>query len=217
MTKLTMLVVLAACGGSQTPAAVVAPAAPDPSPPATEGSTQSDPTVHRFATVVPVGKVPAPVWQDASGDGKLVTAAPASADRFAVALTPSGKCDGTCTFYEHTVPPGQQRAASLAWQAYGPERRFAPLWGKVEAGPFGVLVEVKAGSAPFWHMHGRDVRMVVLAGTFEFRESGHPVQSLAPGSYVQQSGGYKHTEGCAAGADCILYMHGDRGFDIKPM
>ena len=66
-------------------------------------------------------------------------------------------------------------------------------------------------------MHGRDVRMVVMAGNVEYYESGQPTVTLAPGSYVLQPGGYKHTESCAAGADCVLYIHGDRGFDIKPM
>jgi quercetin dioxygenase-like cupin family protein len=220
--RILVLVIALGCGSSQAPAPAE-PAAPPPreaesETPAT--APPSDPTAHRFATVIPAGKVPVTLWQDATGAGKLVAAAPApAADRMAVALTATSRCEGasTCSFYEHTVPSGQQRAASPSWRDYGPDRRFAALWGNLESGPFGVLVEVKAGTAPFWHMHGRDVRMIVLAGTVEFRESGHPVQALAPGSYVQQSGGYKHTEGCAAGADCVLYVHGDRGFDVKPL
>jgi hypothetical protein len=217
----TLLLLLAiGCGGSQAPAPVVAPAAPtsaEPSTPTPPGTTQSDPASHRFATVVPIGKVPAALWQDASGEGRLVTVASSAPDRIAIALTATGSCKGACTFYEHTIAPGQQRAASLSWQSYGPDRRFTPLWGNIESGPFGVLVEVKAGSQPFWHMHGRDVRMVVLDGTVEFLESGHQKHTLAPGSYVQQSGGYKHTEGCAGASNCLIYVHGERGFDVKPM
>jgi len=122
-----------------------------------------------------------------------------------------------CTFYEHTIPRGQQAAGSLAWESYGPDRQFAPAWGSVEAGSFGVLVEVKAGSAAFWHMHGRDIRMVVLAGTVEYRQSGDPAHTLAPGSYVSQAGGYKHCEGCTSASGCLLYIHGDYGFDVRPM
>lgn len=242
------------CGGGQrtTPPVATEPAAVAATNPHVEpSSTQSDPSVHRFATVLSAdqlswmdrkgGKI-AVLWQqdnDTSG-GLISMAAPSAirastdkSDRMYVGLGaspqvrlfaasdpgPMLECAGTaaCTYYSHPVPRGQRIATSRAWTGYGPDRRLSPLWGNLESGPFGVLVEVKAGTAPFWHMHGRDVRMVVLAGTVEFRESGHPVQALAPGSYVQQSGGYKHTEGCAAGADCVLYVHGERGFDVKPL
>ena len=227
MTKLTMLLALAACGGSQAPAPVVAPAAPPaPAPQATEPSdTHGDPATRRHATIVEARAAPSTLWQDDSGDGKLAAVPLHSrpsqpAGRMVIALTASGVCSATspCTVYDHSVAAGDpQRAVSLSWQAYGPDRRVARLWGNLESGPFGVLVELKAGSAPFWHMHGRDVRMVVLAGSVEYHESGQPTLTLAPGSYVHQPGGYKHTEGCAAGADCIVYVHGDRNFDVKPM
>lgn len=122
-----------------------------------------------------------------------------------------------CTFYEHTIPRGQQSAGSLAWESYGPDRQFAPAWGSLEAGAFGVIVELKPGTAAFWHMHGRDMRMVVLAGTIEYVQSGDPPHVLAPGSYVSQQGGYKHSERCTSASGCLLYIHGDRGFDVKPM
>ncbi|HEY5923487.1 MAG TPA: hypothetical protein VIV11_17525 [Kofleriaceae bacterium] len=115
------------------------------------------------------------------------------------------------------VVDAQKRAATLAWQAYGPDRRFALVSGSLESGAFAALVEVKAGSAAFWHMHGKDVRIVVLAGIVEYLESGQPTHTLAPGSSVLQPGGYKHSESCKAGSDCLLYVHGDRGFDVKPL
>ncbi|HEX5063925.1 MAG TPA: cupin domain-containing protein, partial [Kofleriaceae bacterium] len=122
-----------------------------------------------------------------------------------------------CTFYEHTIPRGQQSAGSLAWEPYGPDRQFAPAWGTVETGSFGVFVELKPSTATFWHMHGHDVRMVVLAGTVEYAQSGDPAFTLTPGSYVSQQGGYKHSERCTSASGCVLYIHGDYGFDVRPM
>jgi hypothetical protein len=205
------------CGGSPAPAPVAPPPPTAPSAPAETGSTQPDPSVHRFATIVPAGTVPAMLWKDESGEGTLIAAPTTSPQRFAIALSPTGACKGACAYYEHPIPAGNQRAPSRGFQPYGPDRQFAAMWGNPESGPFGVLVQIKAGAAPFWHMHGHDVRMVVLAGTVEYVESGQAKHTLAPGSYVQQSGGYKHTEGCSPGADCVLYVHGERGFDVKPM
>ena len=110
----------------------------------------------------------------------------------------------------------QDRAASLTWQELGPARRYALASGSVDA-TFGALVEIKAGSAAFWHMHGRDVEMVVLAGTIDYVESGQAKHTLERGAYVLQPGGYKHTENCVGGIDCVLYVRGDRGFVTKPM
>ena len=107
--------------------------------------------------------------------------------------------------------------AANAWINQASGRRAALVSGSIEGGPFEALVEIKAGSAPFWHMHGRDVRMVVVSGTIEYVESGQPPHILAPGAYVDQPGGYKHTENCKAGADCVLYVRGERGFVTKAM
>lgn len=130
------------------------------------------------------------------------------------------KQTSACMIYRHSIPSGPsgvKAAAQREWHAYGPDRRFAPLWGTLDGGAFGMLVELKAGAAPFWHIHGQDVRMIVLAGTVEYRASGREPHVLAPGSYVRQPGGFKHTESCQAGADCLLYLHGERGFDVKAM
>jgi hypothetical protein len=186
-------------------------------------SSQGDPSTKRMPTIVE-GTPGTTLWQDASGDGKLV-AVPRGArpnqppGRMVIALTPSGVCSAStpCTVYDHSLPADAQRATYRTWQDYGPDRRYAPLWGDVKAGPFGVVVEMKAGTAPFWHMHGKDVRMVVLAGTVDFQQSGQESRALTPGTYVMQPGGFKHSESCAAGADCVIYMHGERGFDIVPM
>jgi hypothetical protein len=221
MTKLTTLLVLVACGGSQAPAPVVAPVAPAEPEPTAPSETHGDPATRRNATIIEA-KGPSTLWSDAGADGKLVAVAPNSRPnqapgRMVIALTPTGVCGSPCTVYDHSLAGEPQRATYVTWEPYAADRRFARLWGNLESGPFGVLVEVKAGSSPFWHMHGRDVRMVVLAGTVEYLESGQPTHTLTPGSYVYQPGGYKHSESCKPGADCVVYMHGDRGFDVKPL
>ncbi|HEX5063922.1 MAG TPA: hypothetical protein VFV99_31300 [Kofleriaceae bacterium] len=32
-----------------------------------------------------------------------------------------------------------------------------------------------------------------------------------------QQGGYKHSERCTSASGCLLYIHGDYGFDVRPM
>ena len=166
---------------------------------------------------------PATLWSEDGADGKLVAVPLHSRPnqgpgRNVIALTASGVCSATtqCIVYDHTFPEGAQRTTYPTWREYGPDRRIATLWEKPD-GASGVLVEVKAGSPPFWHMHRHDVRIVVLAGTVEYLESGQPTHTLAPGAYVLQPRGYKHSESCKAGADCVLYIHSDRGFDVKPL
>ena len=66
-------------------------------------------------------------------------------------------------------------------------------------------------------MHGHDLRIVVVSGTIEYVESGQAPHTLAPGAYVDQPGGYKHTENCTAAADCVLYIRGEHGFATKPL
>jgi quercetin dioxygenase-like cupin family protein len=218
------LLVAVGCGGTKTTAPVApSPAAQAADPPAQMSSSQGDPSTLRKPTVVE-GTPGTTLWHDASGDGKLVAVPLHSRPnqppgRFVIALSADGVCSATtpCTVYDHSLPAGVQRATYKTWQDYGPDRRFALLWGDPKAGPAGVVVEMKAGTAPFWHMHGKDVRIVVLAGTVDFVQSGQEPHTLSPGGYVMQPGGFKHSESCKAGADCVLYIHGDQGVDVVPM
>jgi hypothetical protein len=220
-----VLVLVLGCGGSPAPTTTPpapAAAAPAESPPPSD--THGDPATRRHATVVEANG-PQVLWTDGDTDGKLVAVPLHSRPnqlpgRVVIALTASGVCSATapCTVYDHSLASGDpQRATYVEWKPYDADRRVARSWGNLESGPFGVRVEIKAGSAAFWHMHGRDVRMVVLAGSVDYLESGQPTHTLAPGSYVYQPGGYKHTETCKAGTDCVLYIHGDRGFDVNAM
>lgn len=227
--------VVAGCGGSTPSTVATAPSPPAEAPAAPEQTattqTHGDPATRRNATVIAARDLH-------GGDaGRLVNvaagapAAPpsgvvwielAAAPRVIVggaSESPPATCAAAspCMFYEHAIAAGQQRVRSLAWQPYGPERRFAPVWGSVESGPVGLLVEIKAGTASFWHAHRHDVAMVVLAGTVVHVESGQAAHTLESGSYVLQPGGYKHSESCQAGMDCVLYIRADRGFAIKPL
>lgn len=119
-----------------------------------------------------------------------------------------------CSLYTHGA---RERPASGDARAYGPDRTFQLVSGDLASGPVSVLVHIKAGTQPFWHIHRRDVHMVVVDGTVEFVQSGAGVHSLEPGSYVRQPGGYKHSERCTSSMDCVLYIHSEQDFDIKPL
>jgi hypothetical protein len=45
---------------------------------------------------------------------------------------------------------------------------------------------------------------------------GQKPKELGPGSYFFIPGEVKHTTGCKAGADCIMYTEWSGAFDLKP-
>ncbi len=146
-----------------------------------------------------------------------------------VAHAPTCTTDGPCvTFVQATgrlgVTPAQpakgatrdvryveKRAKDVAWspleKSIPAAGQKAPLWGDASSQPNGMLLKLKAGEAPAWHIHKTEYQAVVLAGTVTHTQSGRDPLTLPVGAYVWQPGGYKHAETCnAGGADCVLYV-----------
>jgi hypothetical protein len=105
----------------------------------------------------------------------------------------------------------EKRSSDLAWSPFEKTipalGQSASLWGDASSQPSGMLVKLKPGEAPTWHIHKPDYQAVVLVGNVTHTQSGLEPVTLRPGAYVWQPGGYKHAETCiAGGADCVLYV-----------
>jgi quercetin dioxygenase-like cupin family protein len=95
-----------------------------------------------------------------------------------------------------------------AWQAV--------LWGDPKKSAYGALGKWSAGKSVPLHSHTRDIRGVMIAGTFVIGVEGMAKKELPSGSYLSLPGGVQHTTECKAGADCVFFSEQDGPFDLVP-
>jgi hypothetical protein len=57
---------------------------------------------------------------------------------------------------------------------------------------------------------------VVVSGTSVYAPEGQPEKKLGSGSYLLIPGGMKHTNGCAAGSACVIFIEQPGKFDVIP-
>jgi quercetin dioxygenase-like cupin family protein len=112
-------------------------------------------------------------------------------------------------------------ASDLAWvdaagdAASGP--KVALLWGDPQGDEAsGSLVELPAGSAGTIHGHGPSLRVVVVEGRLGLESDETTAVPLEPGSYVGSEGPSAHEVSCGPGADCVVYVRSEGGFEIAP-
>jgi quercetin dioxygenase-like cupin family protein len=91
------------------------------------------------------------------------------------------------------------------------------FWGDFTKGAYGGIAKLPAGSTHPLHTHSKDIKCVVVSGTFQVGLEGEPEKKLGPGSYFFVPGGLKHTSSCAAGAPCVLFQEQTGKFDVKPV
>jgi hypothetical protein len=114
----------------------------------------------------------------------------------------------------HVVP------TDVSWvQPFGPK---GPSFGFVEGKygdkhPASFFAKLSAGADSGWHFHNEDYSAVVIQGTFTEQQIGESSEiQLPPGSYITQPGKIVHRNGCLKGADCIVFVHFDKGADSTP-
>jgi hypothetical protein len=57
-----------------------------------------------------------------------------------------------------------------------------------------------------------------MKGTFTEQQQGDATETLLPtGSYVSQAAKKNHRNGCTKDADCLVYVHFEKGANSKPM
>jgi hypothetical protein len=91
----------------------------------------------------------------------------------------------------------------------------APLWGDMDkGGPYGVMIKFDAGLRHPPHRHSKDMKIVVVSGTFIHQPEGGTETRLGPGSYLLQAGNAVHSSGCSQESDCEFFMESSDKFDM---
>jgi len=113
-------------------------------------------------------------------------------------------------------------AADLKWTDLDPVGapgvKVAVLWGDHSKGAFGAYFKLPAGFAVPLHTHTNAMKVVFLSGTYIQAPEGKAEVRLGPGSYMLQPGGnYRHTTSCDKASECLFFVVGSGGFDLKPV
>jgi quercetin dioxygenase-like cupin family protein len=115
--------------------------------------------------------------------------------------------------------PVLRAASELTWvDAPGVKGvQQAVVWGDAAKGEHGVFARFASGTEVPLHTHTATGRSVVVSGTILSAPGGQKPKELGPGSYFSLPGGMRHTTGCKAGAECVIYSQWLGAFDLKPV
>jgi quercetin dioxygenase-like cupin family protein len=113
-------------------------------------------------------------------------------------------------------------AADLKWHeapgvgdVKGPQ--IAVVSGDPAKGAYAGFAKFAADTHHPLHTHPNAVKVVVISGTFLYGEEGQEPKELGAGSYLMVPGGHRHTSGCKAGAECVVFQTGTAKFATKPV
>ena len=96
-----------------------------------------------------------------------------------------------------------------------PGVKVVDLWGDRLNGPFSSLIKLPAGFSLPLHVHAADLRIVVVSGTLIHGDEGKPTIRLPSGSYLVEPTGLRHVTTCDPASDCVVFVEGNRKFDMK--
>lgn len=96
-----------------------------------------------------------------------------------------------------------------------PGVKVVDLWGDRLHGAFSSLIKLPAGSSLPLHVHTADLRIVVVSGALVHRSEGKPEIRLPSGSYLVEPAGLRHTTTCGPATDCVVFVEGNRKFDMN--
>jgi hypothetical protein len=74
-----------------------------------------------------------------------------------------------------------------------------------------------AGLAEPLHVHSREFRVVVIAGTLRYTIAGRDTVGLGAGSYVAIPAGIPHLAACVGPEPCEVYVEQDGALDVQPV
>jgi len=118
----------------------------------------------------------------------------------------------------HEPKAVMKTASELKWVEQPDSKgvQQAVVWGNAQKGAHGSFAKFAAGTEVPLHTHTAGGRSVVISGTVLEALEGQNPKELGPGSYFFIPGGVKHTTGCKAGMDCMIYSDWLGAFDLKP-
>jgi quercetin dioxygenase-like cupin family protein len=90
-------------------------------------------------------------------------------------------------------------------------------WGDPAKAAHGSFAKFASGTETPLHTHPATGRSVVVSGTLVIGLEGQTPKELGPGSFFSLPGGMKHTTGCKAGADCVIYSEWLGAFGLTPV
>jgi quercetin dioxygenase-like cupin family protein len=90
----------------------------------------------------------------------------------------------------------------------------AVLWGDPATGAHGALLKFPAGFEAPLHHHTADHHAVVVSGTMIITPEGEAGKRLGPGSSFSFTGKKKHTTGCDAASECVLFLDDSGRWDL---
>ena len=96
-----------------------------------------------------------------------------------------------------------------------PNVKVVDLWGDRLHGAFSSLIKLPAGYSLPPHVHTADLRIVVVSGALVHRSEGKPEIRLPSGSYLVEPAGLRHATTCDPATDCIVFVEGNRKFDMN--
>jgi quercetin dioxygenase-like cupin family protein len=110
------------------------------------------------------------------------------------------------------------QAAELKWEPFfpgGPDEAFVVGSKDSKKGPTAFFIKFKGGFDSNWHTHESAYTGIVMSGTIIETSKGQEPVKVTAGSYYLQPTVVHRTQ-CAAGADCLLYIHEDGKFSFTP-
>jgi len=107
--------------------------------------------------------------------------------------------------------------ADLRWETVpgGPEVSFVVGSKDAKTGPTAFFIKFKGGFDSGWQTHESAYTGVVVSGTVVETSLGQDAVTLRAGSYYLQTT-VAHRTVCAAGADCLEYVHETGRFSFTP-
>src|SRR5262249_27108321 len=96
-----------------------------------------------------------------------------------------------------------------------PNVKVVDLWGDRLQGAFSSLIKLPAGYALPLHVHTADLRIVVVSGALVHLSEGKPEIRLPSGSYLVEPAGLRHKTTCDPATDCVVFVDGNRKFDMN--
>lgn len=91
----------------------------------------------------------------------------------------------------------------------------ATLWGDPETGPYAAFTKFAPGFEAGMHTHSHDVWMVVLKGSYIYRDD-EGEKRVGPREFLRIPGGKRHWSGGDTKEGCLFYDESSGNFDLVP-
>jgi hypothetical protein len=91
----------------------------------------------------------------------------------------------------------------------------ADMWGNSKKGPHGAFHKFPGGWESPMHTHSATLKIAIVSGTYIYGGADGTKKELPAGSFVEIPGRLKHTSGCKAGGDCVIFTVASGRFDLK--